>query len=152
MLIKLSEEFNESLSKKLRGLSEGDKRFFYPHKFDARTIKKLSNEKGNHYYVYLDDLGKFMGYGMLRTFGKYEIPSLGCVIWQEYRGQGKGKKLIKELIIKANKLKYHKIRLKVHTGNKIAYKLYKKAGFKKIEKSEDEIIWMEYSDKNAGQI
>lgn len=149
MLIKLNEKFTESLSKKLRELSRNEQKFFHPHKFDFESIKNLFKEKGNHYYIYLDEFGEFAGYGMLRTFGKYEIPTLGCVIWREYRGHGDGKKLVEELINKALELKYQKIRLKVHSNNKIAYELYKKVGFKKISKSEDGLIWMEYSDKNV---
>jgi len=152
MLIKLSEKFTESLSKKLRELSRNEKNFFYPHKFDFESIKNLFKEKGNHYYIYLDDFGEFAGYGMLRTFEKYEIPMLGCVVWREYRGRGNGKKLVEELINKASELKYQKIRLRVRPNNKIAYRLYKKVEFKKISEDKDGLIWMEYGEKNVGQI
>jgi len=71
MLIKLNEKFTESLSKKLRELSRNEQKFLHSHKFDFESIKNLFKEKGNHYYMYLDDFGELAGYGMLRTFGKY---------------------------------------------------------------------------------
>ena len=147
MLIKLNEELVERLSKELQGLSERDKSFFHPHKFDIKSLEDLIKEKGNHYYVYLDDSGRFVGYGMLRTFGKYGIPTLGIVILREHRGYSHGKKLIEELIDKAHELGYQKIRLKAYHSNKIAYELYKKVGFKQIGKDKGREIWMEYNNQ-----
>lgn len=146
MLRELTEKFAESLSDKLEALSDVDNRYFYPHKFDVESIRNLCKEKGNHYYIYLDELGKFAGYGMLRTFGRYDIPTLGCVIWKGYRARGNGERLLEELIEKARQLRYQKIRLKVALDNKTAYRLYKKAGFVEIGKSENGQIWMEYSE------
>lgn len=150
MLIGLTERVIERLSKELGGLSKSDKKNFHPHEFDIEAIRNLVKEKGNHYYIYLDELGEFAGYGMLRTFGKYEIPTLGSVIWQEHRGHGNGKRLVEELIDKAQELGYPKIQLRVYRSNKIAYEVYKKKGFKEIGESEDGVIWMEYGDRNAG--
>lgn len=150
MLIELTEKFTEKLLKKLLELSQTDKEFFHPHEFNFESVMNLSEEEGNHYYIYLDKHGAFAGYGMLRTFGKYEIPTLGCVIWQEYRGHGHGKKLVEELIDKAFTLKYEKIKLKVHPENRSAYNLYKKAGFIPIGKTENGLLWMEYGEKNVG--
>ena len=144
-MIELEDKFIEPLSQKLRLLSRGDKEAFRPHKFDIRTITKLSTEKGNHYYIYLDEYSEFCGYGMLRTFDQYTIPTLGCVIWQEYRGRGNGRRLLDELIEKAQELHYHKIRLKVSVDNIIAYKLYKEVGFKRMGERQDWQTWMEYS-------
>jgi ribosomal protein S18 acetylase RimI-like enzyme len=149
MLIELAEKFVESLSNELKALPESDKEYFHPHKFDIESVKDLPSEKGNHYYIYLDELGEFAGYGMLRTFGRYEIPTLGCVVWARYRGCGNGKRLLEELIEKAKEIKYNKIRLKVYSSNKIAYNLYKEAGFKRIGNSEDGQIWMEYNCKKG---
>jgi ribosomal protein S18 acetylase RimI-like enzyme len=143
MLAELDDKYTQNLSKELQELSEEDKIFFSPHEFDNESIKNLHKEKGNHYYLYLDASGAFAGYGMLRTFGKYEIPTLGCVIWRGYRQRGEGRKLVEELISKARELKYQKIRLKVHRKNKTAFQLYQKTGFRPMGKSEDELIWME---------
>ncbi|MFC1927501.1 GNAT family N-acetyltransferase, partial [Chloroflexota bacterium] len=116
---------------------------------DAESIRNLRKEKGNHYYIYLDELGKFAGYGMLRTFGKYDIPTLGSVIWKRYRARGNGERLVKELIEKAQELEYRKIRLKVSSQNKIAYRLYREAGFIELGQSENGQIWMEYNCKKG---
>jgi len=143
VLKELNTESTKRLSGELRKLSEEDKVFFSPHEFDVRSIKQLLKEEGNHYYLYLDESGKFAGYGMLRTFGRYEIPTLGCVLWQGYRQRGNGKKLVEELIDKARELKYKKVRLRVHSKNRTAFQLYQKKGFKPMDKSEGELIWME---------
>lgn len=131
MLAELNEEFNEKLLEELQGLSKNDKQFFSPHAFDSRTIRKLSKEQGNHYYIYLDG-SEFIGYGMLRTFGRYDIPTLGDVIWQRYRQKGHGSQLVRELLAKAHSLGFKKIRLTVSPENKIALEMYNKVGFKQL--------------------
>lgn len=146
MLIELNEKFVQSLSNELERLSESDKGYFHPHEFDVESIESLRGDKGNHYYVYLDKLGKFAGYGMLRTFGKHEIPTLGCVIWKRYRAHGNGERLVKELIEEAEELGYRKIRLKVSSDNGTAYRLYRKVRFIETGKRENGQIWMEYSE------
>ena len=146
MLIELDKKFAQSLSSELERLSQSDKGYFHPHQFVVGSVGNLGKEEGNHYYIYLDELGKFAGYGMLRTFGKYEIPTLGCVIWRRYRARGNGERLLKELIEKAQELGYRKIRLKVSSHNATAYRLYRKAGFIETGKRENGQIWMEYSE------
>jgi ribosomal protein S18 acetylase RimI-like enzyme len=146
MLRELNEKYIEGLLDELEKLSNRDKEYFYPHKFDAESIRNLREEKGNHYYIYLDELGDFAGYGMLRTFGRHEIPTLGCVIWERYRAHGNGERLIEELIEKARQLRYQKIRLKVASDNKTAYRLYRKTGFIEIGKSANGQMWMEYTE------
>jgi ribosomal protein S18 acetylase RimI-like enzyme len=146
MLIEVNKKFVETLSNELERLSKSDKEYFHPHEFDVESIRNLCKEEGNNYYIYLDELGEFAGYGMLRTFGEYEIPTLGCVIWERYRARGNGRRLLEELIEKTQELEYRKIRLKVASDNKIAYRLYRKAGFIEIGRSENGQIWMEYSE------
>jgi len=146
MLIELNKKFVQSLSSELERLSQSDKEYFHPHQFDVGSVRNLGKEEGNYYYVYVDELGKFAGYGMLRTFGKYEIPTLGCVIWERYRALGNGERLLKELVEKAQELGYRKIRLKVSSDNGSAYRLYRKAGFIETGKRENGQIWMEYSE------
>ncbi len=154
MLVKLTEKYTEALSKELQKLSKQDREFFCPHEFDIKSVRSLINEKGNHYYAYLDDSGNFVGYGMLRTLGKYKIPTLGCAVWQLYRGKKHGNKLVKELLDKAQELGYQKVKLKVHQENTIALQSYIKAGFEKTGLIEGKNIWMEYTQKtgsiNAG--
>lgn len=145
MLVELNKKFARSLSSELEKLSQSDKEYFHPHEFDVESIRSLCEGKANHYYIYLDELGRFAGYGMLRTFGKYKIPTLGCVIWKRYRERGNGERVLKELIEKAQELGYRKIRLKVSSDNKTAYRLYGKAGFVETGKRENDQIWMEYS-------
>ena len=107
MLFELTVRYIDELSKHLELLEETT--YFHPHNFDRETLTNLLSDPGNHYYVYLDENNNFVGYGMLRTFNKYSIPTLGCVIWKKYRGKGQGRKLVKELIGKAKELNYKKI-------------------------------------------
>jgi ribosomal protein S18 acetylase RimI-like enzyme len=130
MLVELTSSRINKLFKRLASLDE--KEYFHPHKFDRETIKNLQNELGNHYYLYFDESDRFVGYGMLRTFNKYEIPTLGCVIWKEYRGMKHGKKIVSELIEKAKELGYKKIRLSVYPGNVVALHIYQSFGFHNI--------------------
>ena len=150
MLRELSDEFTVTLSKELLKLSEMDRHFFSPHKYDKESISRLLKEKGNYYYLYYDESGEFAGYGMLRTFGKYDIPTMGCVIWQEYRSRGNGKKLIEELVAKARELHYHRIRLKVSPDNKVIYRLHRQMGCKKIGEDKNGLIWMENTTTISG--
>jgi len=140
MLEELKEKHIHILYNELQTLSEEDKYFFHPHRFDEETLRKLLKD-GEHYYIFsVND--KNIGYCFLRTFHKYSIPTLGCVIWKRYRRKNYGYILMQELIKRAKELGYKKLKLKVYHDNKKAFKLYKKCGFEKIEDGDDE-IWME---------
>lgn len=148
-LQELTERLVPALAQKLQELPESDERFFHPHSSDTGTVASLLRQKGNHYYVYVDGTGQLIGYGMLRTFGKYTIPTLGCVIWPSYRRQGHAKKLVRLLLEKAQQLGFETVALKVFTDNKAAYELYKKVGFERSERdAEDGLVWMQYDLKN----
>ena len=83
MLVELDEKFVQSLSSELERLSQSDKQYFRPHEFDVESIRSLREEKGNHYYIYLDESDEFAGYAMLPIFGRCEIPTSGCAILKE---------------------------------------------------------------------
>lgn len=145
MLVPLKEEFAELLSARLHELSQDDRIFFHPHTYDTDSIKHLCNEKGNHYYLYFDEADSFAGYGMLRTFGKYRIPTLGCIIWQPYRKSQNGKKIVRQLLDEAIRFKYGRVLLKVHPKNYTAHNLYTKMGFKQTGIESDGQILMEFN-------
>ena len=144
MLAPLDEKYAEILSEQLNSLSANDRRFFDPHPRDIDSVRRLCHEQGNHYYLYFDKSNRFAGYGMLRTFGDYEIPTLGCIVWHSYRKLNHGKVIVGELLNEAIKLRYNRVRLKVHPENKVAYNLYEELGFERIEKENDGQIWMEF--------
>jgi ribosomal protein S18 acetylase RimI-like enzyme len=144
MLRELDESNVPALAEALQNTSQTSKDFFSPHDFNIESIRNLLNNDGNYYYLFFDEDNSFAGYGMLRTFGKYAIPTLGCIIWEKYRGRGYGKKLVEELLEKARELNFESVKLKVYPDNVIAHELYKKIGFKDIGESDDGQIWMEY--------
>lgn len=117
----------------LNGLSDEVKFFFHPHKFDKNNLINLCSSKRDHYFVmYLDD--KLIGYSMLRLF-RHNVPSFGCCIHPDYYRKGYGYKLTRLTLNIANKLRYKRVVLKVNKKNKIAFNLYKKIGFKVIDKN-----------------
>jgi ribosomal protein S18 acetylase RimI-like enzyme len=132
MLVPVNEEHRDILQEHFLSSGENFFRNF------AKQLPKF-NERGNHYYLYFDPENNFAGYGMLRTFNKYMIPTLGCIIWKKYRRQGNGAKLVSELIAEARKLGYKEILLHTLKTYTVAINLYKKQGFKTIKIENNEI-------------
>ncbi len=137
------------LCERLNALSESDKRWFHPHEFDSAALTTLVND-GNHYYVLMLPTGlagECAGYGMLRTkFGesRFDVPTLGMVIWPAYRGNGYGFALAALLLSKARRLGYRSVKLTVHPHNSVALSIYRALGFRETGKTvEDGRIWME---------
>jgi len=141
MLRKLEEKDIDFLHEKLNSLSEEDKKLYHPHPFTKEAISKNFKKDYDYYFVLVKD-DVIIGYSMLRTFNKYEIPTYGQVIWEEYRGKGYGSKILKETLVMAKKIGFKKVKLKVYPDNKVAYNLYLKNGFRKIGLEKNE-IWME---------
>lgn len=80
-------------------------------------------------YITVKEGKQFAGFAFL----EYE----GGVIWlaellvfEKFRGQGTGNKLMEHVIEKAKKMKCHKIILETNVEREVAMKLYKKFGFK----------------------
>ena len=145
MLIELDKSNVSVLAQSLENTSQQSKDLFSPHRFDMESIRNLLDEEGNYFYLFFNKENSFVGYGMLRTFGKYPIPTLGCIIWEKYRGKGYGKELVEELLDKARELNFPSVKLKVYPHNAVARRLYKGIGFNDIGPSDDGQIWMEYS-------
>jgi RimJ/RimL family protein N-acetyltransferase len=144
MLKELDENSVPLLAQAMKDTSQESKDFFSPHDFDFESITNLLHDEGNKYFLFFNEENSFAGYGMLRTFGKFPIPTLGCIIWQNYRSKGYGKKIVEELIDKAKDLGYKSVKLKVYPDNVIAHGLYKRVGFEDIGSSDDGQVWMEF--------
>lgn len=141
MIRKLEERDLPKLHERLSSLSQGDKEFFHPHPFTLTALRDLLGLTYDHYFVKEID-HTLIGYSMLRTFGKYEIPTFGGVIWEEYRGKGYGSVLLEDTLTEAKKIGFNLVKLKVYEQNMRAFNLYKKHGFTILGKEGDE-IWME---------
>lgn len=131
----LSKNDVEGLYEMLNDLTDKAKRFFHPHLFDKNTLTKICKSKEDHYFVMVLD-NTIIGYSFLRLFG-YEIPSFGCCVRRGYEGKGYATMLTIWTINKARQIGYKKVILKVYKENEIAFKLYKKTGFKVIGEIED---------------
>ena len=141
MIRKLEERDLPVLHERLNNLSQKDKEFFHPHPFTLTALRDLLDRPYDYYFVKEID-HTIIGYSMLRTFGKYEIPTFGGVIWDEYRGKDYGSELLNDTLSEARNLGFNLIKLKVYEHNTRALNLYKKHGFTILGKEGNE-IWME---------
>jgi ribosomal protein S18 acetylase RimI-like enzyme len=139
MLSKLERKDIQTLVCHLQNLSSQDKAFLGPHSFDTEKVESLLTNSNHHYYIYLDKYSIVAGYGMLRFWEGFESPTLGCVIWQEYRGKGNGKRLVRELITEAEALGCHTVKLKVHPNNNMAISVYYAVGFQLTNEPPDSL-------------
>ena len=118
----------------LQNLSNKNKEFFHPHKFDEKTLLK-NLESDDHYFIMTAD-DKIIGYSFLRLFG-FDIPSFGCCIRNGFENKGYGSILTGLTIEKAKELGYKKVILKTYKKNLFAQKIYNKLGFKIIGETSD---------------
>jgi ribosomal protein S18 acetylase RimI-like enzyme len=141
MLRKLHRNDLNELSDRLNNLSKEDKDFFHPHGFEINDLEKLLTLDYDHYFVFEKD-NRVVGYSMLRTFGKYKIPTFGGIIWKDFRGKGYGSELLIETLFLAKEIGFDKVKLKVYKNNEVAFNLYKKHDFQVIGE-EGKQFWME---------
>lgn len=124
-----------------RYITEEDKKFFNPHKFDYEAAVRICTNVASSldkYYVMTDLEGVIVGYGFLRGWQEgYDIPRLGMYISSTSRGIGLGKQLLKYLL-EGCPSSY--IQLKVHKDNFIAMDLYEGFGFYKSSSEKDYLI------------
>lgn len=141
MLRKIRKKDIDYLHEKLNNLSDKDRKLYHPHPFTKEALTELLTKDYDYYFV-LEKNGKIVGYSMLRTFNKYEIPTYGQVLWEKHRGKGYGSEILIETLKEAEKIGFNSVKLKVYPHNKVAYNLYIKHGFKEIG-TEGKEIWME---------
>lgn len=141
MLQPLSKNTIGQLLEQLQQISKEDESFFHPHPFTKEILEEVIKKKGDFYFLFYNNT-HFIGYSFLRTFNKYPIPTYGGIIWEQYRGQGYGSKMLQETLEKAKELGFLSVKLKVYKTNTRAFSLYKKQGFEVIGE-EGEQLWME---------
>jgi len=118
----------------LQNLSDINKKYFHPHKFDTKTLIDNCKSSDHYFIMLLED--KILGYSFLRLFG-YEIPSFGCCIRNGFENKGYGSIITNWTINKAKELGYSKVILKTYKENVSAQKIYQKNGFKIVGETED---------------
>ena len=68
-----------------------------------------------------------------------QIPSLAIALFKEYRGQGIGTALMRQMLLLLREKGYEKVSLSVQKAN-YAVKMYKAVGFRVLEDREEEYI------------
>ena len=94
--------------------------------------------------IVADDEGKVIGAVWTRIMNDYghvdeETPSFAISLYKEYRGQGIGTKLMKEMLYLLKEKGYKRASLAVQKAN-FAVKMYEKVGFKVVDENDEEYI------------
>ena len=94
--------------------------------------------------IVADDEGKVIGAVWTRIMNDYghvdeEIPSFAISLYKEYRGQGIGTKLMKEMLYLLKEKGYKRASLAVQKAN-YAVKMYENVGFKAVDENDEEYI------------
>lgn len=108
---------------------------FNPFPLNRETAEKIcqENHKDKFFMALMGD--DVIGFSMLRGWDEgYEVPSFGMFVDYEKHGNGFGKTILKLTCEYAKKIGCSKVRLSVYQSNQSAYHVYKKFGFREIEK------------------
>ena len=94
--------------------------------------------------IVADDEGKVIGAVWTRIMNDYghvdeETPSFAISLYKEYRGQGIGTKLMKEMLYLLKEKGYKRASLAVQKAN-YAVKMYENVGFKAVDENDEEYI------------
>ena len=94
--------------------------------------------------IVADDEGKVIGAVWTRIMNDYghvdeETPSFAVSLYKEYRGQGIGTKLMKEMLYLLKEKGYKRASLAVQKAN-YAVKMYENVGFKAVDENDEEYI------------
>lgn len=133
--------------------------FLYEAIYVPKGVEKPSKDiiKNKELQLYIEDFGKdddnclvlednnnIIGACWARIMNDYghvddETPSLAISLYEEYRGQGLGTKLIIKMLELLKSKGYKKTSLAVQKAN-YAVKMYKEVGFQIIDENEEEYI------------
>ena len=94
--------------------------------------------------IVADDEGKVIGAVWTRIMNDYghvdeETPSFAISLYKEYRGQGIGTKLMKEMLYLLKEKGYKRASLAVQKAN-YAVKMYENVGFNAVDENDEEYI------------
>ena len=98
------------------------------------------------YCIVAEDDGKVIGAVWTRIMNDYghvddETPSFAISLYNEYRGQGIGTKLMEQMLALLKEKGYKRASLAVQKAN-YAVKMYKNVGFKTVDENDEEYILM----------
>lgn len=96
------------------------------------------------YCIVADDNGKVIGAVWTRIMDDYghvddDTPSFAISLYKEYRGQGIGTRMMKEMLALLKEKGYKQASLAVQKAN-YAVRMYEKVGFKIVDENDEEYI------------
>ncbi len=153
-----------SLTKMYLSLSEDDKKYFHPFKFNKASlmfmftffsisnkintlIKKILPKYFVLSFIAVDDNETPLGFVYIYNLSKladnhfWEANDFGIVISEKYQGLRIGSKLIRKIIDSSASINIKEINLTVLAENKSAIHLYKKFGFNLEKYHEKREFW-----------
>ena len=106
-------------------------------------IKDFGTQRGD-YYLVAEVENQIIGAAWSRIINDYgyiddETPSLSISLHKEYRGQGIGTELMKQLLKLLKSEGFRKVSLSVQKAN-YASKMYEKLGFKVFRENDEEFV------------
>lgn len=114
---------------------------FHPHERSWAALRDIINNSIKDYYCIYEYETHIMGYAMLRGWDDgFDIPSLGILIDENWRGQGHSKTLMQHLEQTASDANAKKIRLTVFKENPKAISLYNSIGYDLTELNEKSLL------------
>jgi ribosomal protein S18 acetylase RimI-like enzyme len=118
-----------------------DYTFFRPHPFTAEEAIRIANLPGQDLYVLLFDGGRPVAYGMLRGWDEgFDIPALGIAVRTDSHREGFGRLMMEHLHELARAHGAVKVRLRVHSDNERARRLYESLGYEYAGEDRDELV------------
>ena len=96
------------------------------------------------YCIVADDNGRVIGAVWTRIMNDYghvddDTPSFAISLYKEYRGQGIGTQLMKDMLALLKKKGYERASLAVQKAN-YAVRMYEKVGFRTVDENDEEFI------------
>ena len=96
------------------------------------------------YCIVADDNGKVIGAVWTRIMDDYghvddDTPSFAISLYKEYRGQGVGTRMMREMLALLKEKGYKQASLAVQKAN-YAVRMYEKVGFKIVDENDEEYI------------
>jgi RimJ/RimL family protein N-acetyltransferase len=120
-----------------------DQRFFRPHPFTADEARRIANLDGRDVYAILFDEGRPVAYGMLRGWDAgFETPYLGIAVRTDLHRRGFGRLMMAHLHEVALAHGAKSVRLRVHSNNRAARRLYESLGYAYAGEERGELVMM----------